>query len=190
MQSGRFTMTIDDIINNGFNIFDFDYEIKQHNDKPTKEDLEGHFIRRYRFREICYETYDMWHEKFKDEWCYKLTKYNHIWGKFMSEDGFNILDSQKESSERENVYEGKQKGSSKTISKATPIDSDDDSTEFASGLSKADTDSDSESSSAGKYNNVKTLKTELEMFNDFLSKYKDPIDAFTDEFDNMFLHIA
>ena len=73
--TSHFTITLQELIEDGAEIFNFPYEVPEGVDK---EYLEQRFIQTYLFREIGYETYSMWHYRFKHDWVVHLETYHHL----------------------------------------------------------------------------------------------------------------
>lgn len=71
----NYTMTIQEIIDSGINIFDFSYTLTPFMDRA---EIEKRFIDRYYFREIGYETYSMWKHRLEREWKNKIRIYNKL----------------------------------------------------------------------------------------------------------------
>lgn len=75
----NYTTTIEEIIKNEFNIFDFDYT--RTNESQTiisNLDLENGFINHFLFREIGFETLDKFKHKLKTQWLESIENFDKL----------------------------------------------------------------------------------------------------------------
>lgn len=60
----KYTITLNELIENGFNLFDFDWTIQPNT--ATKDEVQDTIIRMYQFREIGFETPYYFQQEFKN----------------------------------------------------------------------------------------------------------------------------
>lgn len=66
----KYTITLNELIENGFNLFDFDWTI--HPNTVTKDEVQDTIIRMYQFREIGFETPYYFQQEFKNSFLNNL----------------------------------------------------------------------------------------------------------------------
>lgn len=204
----NYTMTIQEMIEDEeINLFDFDYELSPVIDKTY---LEERFTNKYYFREICYETVSRWLFKFRDEWKYKLRKYNKI---FELEEQLKDINPLTDFTEDEietikrlvasdedftSVGSSTMKGDEKLTTKDTPLSAYDD-TNYVSGISTNKTEQDANSDirnvKIGEENeNIDKIKSivqkgSYEKIQKYISSLKDYVEEFISSFNDMFMGI-
>lgn len=200
----EYTISLQELIESQeINIFDFHYE------SEFKEELERRFIERYYFREIGYETYSMWHYKFKERWVNRINHYSKLFEQYKDIDP--LLDYKEVRTYVENELSkgsensvGSMSGTGSTTGKDTqrdtPITAYEDS-DYVSFV--ADNSSESESSQSSDVTSVKdndknveveetkTILNEgqLKRLNEFVDKFKDLQERFINEFVDLFMLI-
>lgn len=63
MMRAKYTITLSELLNAGFNLFDFDWSVQPNT--VDKADVENTIIRMYQFREIGFETPYYFHQEFQ-----------------------------------------------------------------------------------------------------------------------------
>lgn len=206
-RSSFFTITLQEIINEGGIVFDFEYDLFPLVDKAK---LENDFIEHFYFREICYETFSMWKNRFKYEWKAKLKLYNvkfELGLRLKELDpivDYNIeeLEAIKRvlaSDEDSSATSSSQLiGDDKVTVKDTPLSEYDD-TGFVSGITTNKTDQQAESTQAGlksisdteDTDTTKTLikKGSYKKIIEYGELLKDYTVEFIDSFEKMFMGI-
>lgn len=66
----KYTITLNELIENGFNLFDFDWTIQPNT--ATKDEVQDTIIRMYQFREIGFETPYYFQQEFKNSFLNNL----------------------------------------------------------------------------------------------------------------------
>lgn len=204
----NYTMTIQEMIEDEeINLFDFEYELTPVVDKNY---LEGRFINKYYFREICYETVSMWLFKFRDEWKDKLRKYNKI---FELEEQLKDINPLTDFTEDEietikrlvasdedftSVGSSTMTGDEKLTTKDTPL-SEYDTSNYVSGISTNKTEQDAQSNirnikSGEEDENVDRTKSivhkgSYEKIQKYIASLKDYVEEFISSFNDMFMNI-
>ena len=170
----RFTIDINEIIKI-YDLFDFNYDVPV---GITKNELEDAFIKRYRYREIGFETYQMWVEKFELLWVESLKKYAPLFSK--SVDIFNNYKSTLESKQT-----GKGENTSEMTHVATPVSQSIVDDKAPSSLTRSQGGSESEYSQE----NVSTrqTKSDVELYNDYIKNYQTALNAWLNEFNAIML---
>lgn len=75
----NYTAELRTIINNGFNIFDFDYNRSEEAKAiVSNEDLQQGFINRYYFREVGFETLERFKHKLKTQWLESIQNFDKL----------------------------------------------------------------------------------------------------------------
>jgi hypothetical protein len=87
----KYTVEVRDLVEQGIDIFDFDYPIYDEEHKP---DLEEKIINHYYFREIGVETIGRWKHELKVKMNEIMPKYNRLYELYDSQN-INILSNQK-----------------------------------------------------------------------------------------------
>lgn len=208
----NYTITIKDLIENGANIFNFGYAVN-----VDSKELERRFINKYYFREIGYETYSMWHFKFKEQWINRIKHYNLIFDKYKDIDPLldykevteyisNELSKNKENTKgtSDNQSTGDTDSKSNQKQKDTPITAYDDSDfvsfiaddtnktiSTASATSSSEVDMLRDIVKDMNSNSVKTIMSDsqLKRLNDYVNGYMDVMERFVSEFNNLFMNI-
>ncbi len=108
---GRYTLTISEIIDLGYDIFSFDYDVPE---GVTKQELQDAFIATYNNREIAYETVEQWGVKFEFKWKLMVKKYWDIFTHVLEP-----FDSYKSKSKTTQLIDGETKAISESV--PTPV---------------------------------------------------------------------
>lgn len=208
----NYTISLKELVENGADIFNFEYTTNE-----SKEELERRFLNKYWFKEIGYETYSMWHFKFKEQWLNRLKHYNQLFDNYKDIDPLldyeritnyigNELSKNKEDTKGESTGVGSSTGSAtnKQVQKDTPIGRYDES-DYVSyvGDDKSDNTSSTESESKTITELLKDLQRDmtheetekimtgsmLKRLNHYINNYVDLIERFLNEFNNLFMRI-
>lgn len=198
----NYTVSIQELIESEEkNIFNFPY------DSLHKEELEKRFIDKYYFKEIGYETYTMWHYKFKERWLRRIKHYQSLFAKYVDIDPLLDYNEVREYLEDElnNTKEdivgsntGSASGTSEVKQKDTPITAYDDS-DYISFKGNDSSESTSENSSTanslkdiirnmnGKESKKIMTANQLVRLNEYVNGYMDILDRFLNEFIDLFI---
>lgn len=200
----QYTVTLQELIEREkVEVFNFDYT------SNYKEDLERRFINKYYFREIAYETYSMWHFKFKERWVNRINHYNTLFEKYKDIDPLLDYQEVREYVSKEialnnegskGSMSGKGTGTSKDVQRDTPITAYDNN-DYVSFVGSTENSNNSEQSSeveVSKDSNkditdteTKTIMNEnvLKRLNAFVKDYVDIQERFINEFVDLFMLI-
>lgn len=160
----KYTAELRTIIDNGFNIFDFDY-IRSAESQAivSNEALQQGFINHFYFREIGFETLERFKHYLKTKWLESLGEFDKLLVAY--HDPVNV-----KSNLGSNVK-------TKSVFNDTPKNELDDSN-YASSITKSNQDN---SGYAGA--------TEIELLELYHDKIKDIQTEFYEKFDNLFMQI-
>lgn len=163
----KYTAELRTIIDNDFNIFDFDYpRIEASKNIISNENLQNGFIDRYYFREVGFETLERFKHKLKTQWRESIENFD----KLLIEYNKNIIAVANLSSTSTNtsVFNDTPKSALDFGAEATNASSITHNTQTNTGL-------------AGL-----TQIEALELYHD---KIKDIVSEFYDSFNNLFMQI-
>ena len=156
----QYTMTIDEIIKNGFNLFDFNYEFY---DNEKKSWIENLFISYYFDYEIGFETIQAFQNNLEIKWKILLLKYNKLF--IANDEQINIFNTVKS--------EIKQKA----VIQETP-DSELSNTDYASNITE-------NTQTNNGYNNI----TEIELLDRYNTQLINIALKFIEEFTPLFMRV-
>lgn len=163
----NYTAELRTIIDNGFNIFDFDYQRNSEsvNILPN-EDLQNGFINRYYFREVGFETLERFKHKLKTQWLESITNFDKLLVEYSKE--INVMSNSNLTTENVNIFNDTPKSAIDYGNESNHASTITHDKQTASGLGGL---------------------TEIEALELYHDKLKDIITEFYDSFDNLFMQI-
>ena len=179
----NYTAELRTIINNNFDIFDFEYTRSNASKAIISDsDLEQGFIDHYYFREVGFETLERFKHKLKTQWIESIEIFDKVLVAYNEE--INILSNNGSSSTTTTSNTGS--SSNKSIYNDTPT-SHLGTTDYATSI----TDNTGSSSDSGTISQSSTGKTlsDIELLELYHDKIKDVITEFYKSFDNLFMQI-
>lgn len=161
----KYTAELRTIINNGFNIFDFDYNRTEASRKiVADEDLQQGFINHFYFREIGFETLERFKHYLKTQWLESLGQFDAL-----------LVAYAEPISTKANMGTD---ANTKSVFKDTPQSELDEAENYATNLTNT-------KQSTKGFAGI----TEIEMLELYHNKIKDIQTEFYNSFDNLFMQI-
>lgn len=163
----NYTAELRTIIDNGFNIFDFDYQRStQSTQILSNEDLQTGFINRYYFREVGFETLERFKHKLKTQWLESITNFDKLLIEYSKE--LNVMSNSNLITENVNIFNDTPKSALDFGEESTHASTITQDKQTATGLGGL---------------------TEIEALELYHDKIKDIVTEFYDSFDNLFMQI-
>jgi len=163
----NYTCELRTIIDNSFDIFDFEYTRKTESIAiMSNDDLQQGFINHYYFREVAFETLERFKFKLKTQWLESIENFDKLLIAY--NENVNIKSNLGSSSNNTNVFNDTPKNAldfGTETNHATNISHNEQDTSGYAGL------------------------TEIEMLEQYHDKLKDIQTEFYNSFDNLFMQI-
>ena len=163
----KYTAELRTIIDNGFDIFDFEYTRSPESIAiVSNEELQKGFIDRYYFREVGFETLERFKHKLKTQWLESTGDFDKLLVAF--EKNINPTSNINSTTQNTSVFNDTPKNALDFGSEATHATNITHNTQTNSGLAGI---------------------TEIEALELYHDKIKDIVSEFYDSFDNLFMQI-
>ena len=163
----NYTAELRTIIDNGFNIFDFEYTRSPESVAiVSNEELQKGFIARYYFREVGFETLERFKHKLKAQWLESTGNFDQLLVAYSK--NINPLSNLNSKSTNTSIYNDTPKNALDFGAESSHAESITHNTQENSGLAGI---------------------TEVEALELYHDKIKDIVSEFYDSFDNLFMQI-
>ncbi len=163
----RYTAELRTIINNGFNIFDFEYTRSPDAIAiVSNEELQKGFIDRYYFNEIGFETLERFKHKLRAQWLESIEVFDKLLVAYHNE--VNVKSNLGSNTKNVSIFNNTPKNA----------------LDFGEEATHATNITDNKQASSG-YAGI----TEIELLELYHDKIKDIVSEFYDSFDNLFMQI-
>ena len=163
----KYTAELRTIINNGFNIFDFEYTRNPQSIAIISNDkLQQGFIDRYYFREVGFETLERFKHKLKTQWLETIENFDKLLIAY--NDAVNVKSNVASNVDNLSIFNDTPKSAldyGEEATHATNITNNKQSTKGIAGI------------------------TEIELLELYHDKIKDIVSEFYTSFDNLFMQI-